>query len=138
MREGWHENTYLILFDEGEVPLASERYGIASMLPGFQILGLRGWDDFIVRDGSGALFTVPTIPCDAKHLTPHHPDAASPTLLSDAQVTGRIKWYVKPIAICGEPSAGPNLAWVTHDKHAQLVRWWNDQLRTHSAKVDKG
>ena len=71
MVEGWQQNDYLILFDEEESSLASIRYGLAQALPGFNIVGLRGWDDFIVRDQDGNTFTVPTVPCDADGLKPY-------------------------------------------------------------------
>ena len=70
MREGWHGENHLILYDESETSAASESYNIAGSLPGFAILGLCGWDDFIVRDLSGAVFTVPTVPLDREHLKP--------------------------------------------------------------------
>ena len=129
MDEGWYEDEYLILFAEDEIPLASERYGVSSALPGFQVVGLRGWDDLIVRDSGGETFTVPAVPLDAKHLEPFSVPAAPVPLAKDSDKAGKIKWYVKPIAFGGDPSVGQNLMWVTHDQHAQLVRWWNDQYR---------
>jgi hypothetical protein len=53
MREGWYGEEYLVLFDASEVSEASVRYDIASSLPGYEVLGLRGWDDLIVRDTAG-------------------------------------------------------------------------------------
>jgi hypothetical protein len=70
MEEGWYNDDYLILFDPAEVPWASDRYGVASALPGFQVIGLRGWDDFLVRDAGGHVFTIPSVPLDAKYLVP--------------------------------------------------------------------
>jgi hypothetical protein len=48
MLEGWHDDDYLILFDESEVAAASDRCEVLRLLPGFKVLGLRSWDDFIV------------------------------------------------------------------------------------------
>ena len=62
MREGWLGDNYRILFDESEIPLVSERYAISNSLPGYQILGLLGWDDFIVRSSAGQAYSVPTVP----------------------------------------------------------------------------
>lgn len=80
MREGWYGDNYLILFDESEVPSASERYAISTSLPGYQVLGLSGWDDFIVRSAAGQTYSVPTVPVDERYLTPFHvPDEPSVT-----------------------------------------------------------
>jgi hypothetical protein len=70
MAEGWWHDTYYILFDEREIESVSERYGVARSLPGFLVVGLRGWDDFIVRDADGSLFELPTVPLDRQHLRP--------------------------------------------------------------------
>jgi hypothetical protein len=40
MREGWHGEDYLVLFDQAEVGPASERYEVLRLLPGFAVLGL--------------------------------------------------------------------------------------------------
>ncbi len=66
MLEGWHGDDYLILFDESEVAAASDRYEVLRLLPGFKVLGLRSWDDFIVRNASGQIYSVPTLPLDAR------------------------------------------------------------------------
>jgi len=138
MREGWLEDDYLILFADEEVADASQRYGIAAMLPGFQIVGLRGWDDFIVRSGSGDLFTVPTVPCDPEHLTSYQAPADSEPLKEDVRFERKVKWYVKPIVFGGDADEGPNLTWVSHDMHSELVRWWNDQYRRVRASQGSG
>jgi hypothetical protein len=129
MREGWHNEDHLILFDEAEVQAVSERYAISGLLPGYRILGLLGWDDFIVQDEVGHTYSVPTVPLDLLHLTPY----ASPLtvqLRDDERVRGKIKWYVTPVAFGGDPNAGNNMSWVSHEQHAQLVRWWNDLYRS--------
>jgi hypothetical protein len=70
MKVGWYGDEYLVLFDASEVAGASLRYDIASSLPGYEVLGLRGWDDLIVADPSGAHFTVPAVPILAMYLEP--------------------------------------------------------------------
>jgi len=65
MIEGWGEDDYLILFEEGEIEVVSTRYDIAKVLPGYRVLGLKGWDDFIVSDKAGNVFTIPTLPLDS-------------------------------------------------------------------------
>ena len=67
MIEGWHGNDYLVLFEE-EAPRMSELYGLGKELPGYAVVGLRGWDDFIVVDEQQRLFTLPTVPIEPKRL----------------------------------------------------------------------
>ena len=130
MREGWHGNDYLILFDEPEVVPASERYELLRLLPGFKALGLLGWDDFIVRNDSGQTYSVPTIPVDTRYLSPLSlPDGGS-ALHPDPRFSGKIKWYVKPIVFGGDARVGENQVWVSHEEHAQLVKFWNEKYRT--------
>ena len=130
MREGWNSDDYLILFDEEEINAASESYSISTLLPGYEIVGLRGWDDFIVRDLNEQFFTVPTVPADAKYLASFQLPESRRELRTEERLLGKIKWYVKPIAFGGEPSQGENLIWVNHEQHAQLVRYWNDAYRS--------
>jgi len=66
MNEGWLGDDYLILFDEAEVAAPSDRYGISQLLPGYQVLGLRGWDDFILRDSARQIYSVPTVPTEPR------------------------------------------------------------------------
>ena len=128
MLEGWHGENYLILYDESETSAASESYNIAGPLPGFAILGLCGWDDFIVRDLSGAAFTVPTVPLDREYLEPFDLPLAGAQLEPDPRFTGKIKWYIQPVVFGGDPSKDENMTWVSHHDHAQVVRWWERQV----------
>jgi hypothetical protein len=130
MREGWHGDDYLILFDESEVVAASERYELLRLLPGFKVLGLLGWDDFIVRNDSGQTYSVPTIPVDTRYLSPLSlPDVRS-ALNPDPRFYGKIKWYLKPIVFGGDAGVGENVVWVSHEEHSQLVKFWNDKYRS--------
>jgi hypothetical protein len=65
MIEGWFGDDYLISFNEAEVGSASDRYSISRFIPGYQVIGLRGWDDLIVRDSVGLAYTVPCVPMDS-------------------------------------------------------------------------
>lgn len=134
MKEGWHNDDYLILFDEQEIALASERYDLAAYLGGFEIVGLRGWDDFILRSAMGRHHLVPTVPLDAQYLSEFALPEASAALEADPRFSGKIKWYVKPIIFGGDPKEGENLSWVSHDQHAQLVQWWNNMYRDIKAQ----
>jgi hypothetical protein len=129
MQEGWHGDEYLILFDASEVPDASARYDIASSLPGYEVIGLRGWDDLIIRDAAGATFTVPTVPVISSELEPFQIPIDVARLAPDARFAGRIKWYTQPMVFGGDPEAEENLTWVDRDQHSQLVRWWNEKYR---------
>jgi hypothetical protein len=129
MREGWHGEDHLILYDESESSASSERYGIAQSFPDLELLGLRGWDDFIVRDPAGVIFTVPTVPLDREFLEPFQLPLDGIRLEPDPRSVGKIKWYVQPIAFGGDPSSDENVTWIGHEDHAQAVRWWNDKSR---------
>jgi hypothetical protein len=134
MKEGWLGNDYLILFDEAEAASASDRYAISQSLSGYHVMGLRGWDDFVVRDSTGQTYSLPTVPTDPRYLTPFPLPESGATLSPDPRFSGRIKWYVKPIVFGGTPSDGANLIWVSHEEHAQLVRWWNDLYRSLNSR----
>jgi len=125
VREGWYDEEYLILFAEAEVPASSESYGIRDALPGFSVIGLRGWDDFIVRDPNGGIFSLPTVPLDAKYLASFDMPTEESILEQDSRFAGKIKWYVTPVVFGGDPAIGENLIWISHERHARLVRWWN-------------
>jgi hypothetical protein len=123
-RGRWAGDEYYILFSASEIQERSDSYGIVDLLPGFQILGLIGCDDFIVQDMDGNTFKLPTVPCIPKYLEPlQMPEAGK--LVTDSRFAGKVKWYAKPIVFGGDPNLGDNLTWITHDSHAASVRWWN-------------
>ena len=124
MKEGRLGDEYLILFAEGETASATERYQLEAWLPGFVLVGIRSWDDLIVRDVGGRTYTIPSVPLDQKHLAPFSLPQ-SPSLDADDRYTGKIKWYVSPLVFGGDPRAKDNINWVNHDQHAALVAWWN-------------
>ena len=130
MREGWYGDDYLILFDESESLSASEHYEITQFLPGYRVIGLRGWDDFILRDSNGATYTVPTLPSITAYLEPYGLPSAGSTLTPDDRFQNKIKWYIKPIVFGGDPRADDNITWLSHEQHAELVRWWGDLYRS--------
>jgi hypothetical protein len=99
------------------------------MLPGYKIAGLLGWDDFLVKDKYGDSIRVPTLPCVSAHLTTFHLPSVVDELIADDQFSGKIKWYVKPLVFGGDAGIGENLIWITHDKHQELVLWWNTRYR---------
>jgi len=128
--EGWHDSDHLILFDETEVATVSDRYALSQFLPGYKVIGLRGWDDFILLDSSGATYCAPTVPAVAGHLSAYVLPPASTTLRPDDRFQGKIKWYVKPIIFGGDPQSQANVIWVSHDQHAELVKYWNGLYRS--------
>lgn len=134
MREGWLGKDYLILFEPPELTQVSENYSFANLLPGYKLVGLRGWDDFIVEDGEGKLFTVPTVPVDRKYLAPVQLPVFK-ELEADRQLEGKIKWYLKPLVFGGDPSTHQNQVWISHNQHSQLVRYWNGVYQSVNAKA---
>ena len=126
MREGWFNNDYWSLCeDQKEAELLTAAYGLAEYLPGFFIIGLKGWDDFILSDSAGQYFLVPTVPLERASLAPFRFPTESLRLESDERFTKKIKWYVKPIRLGGDPSAKDNMAWLSQDEHVQAVKYWN-------------
>ena len=128
MIEGWRGDDYLVLFED-RAPTLEQAYGLFGALSGHRLVGLRGWDDFIVEDGAGAYFTVPTVPLSARYLKPFALSKNQLKLKPDDRLTDRIKWYTTPIVFGGDPNLGANVTWVTLDQHAQLVKWWNQKYQ---------
>jgi hypothetical protein len=134
MLEGWLDDDYIILFEEQSSTL-HEAYALPDFLPDYQLVGLCGWDDFIVKNNHGILFTVPTVPLSTVHLRPLEKDLNPADLVADEGKVGQIKWYTKPVCFGGDPSLGPNLQWVSLELHTQLVKWWNQKYRQLIADV---
>ncbi|MEL7537105.1 MAG: hypothetical protein AAFM91_08635 [Pseudomonadota bacterium] len=128
MDEGWHEDQYLIMFSGDEIEAATNRYNCQKYLPGYEVVGLAGWDDLLVRDSTGETYSVPAVPLVqervAKWSFPCTPDALQP----DEKFTGKIKWYLTPIVFGGDPEASDNLAWLTHEQHGEAMTWWNEKF----------
>ena len=112
-------------FDEAESELLTEGYGVRQFLPGLTVVGILGWDDFILRNQGGQLFRVPTVPLVKRYVESldEVPDPSS--LNQDRRFTGKIKWYTQPIVFGGDPSSEENIIWVDIQKHQELVKWWN-------------
>jgi hypothetical protein len=134
MTEGWFADDYLVLFSQSESDEACVRYGFEELLPGYALLGLRGWDEFIVIGPTGEALSLPTVPLEARSAEPFALPSAF-TLTEDQRYRGRIKWYVKPLVFGGDPQDDANLTWVNHEQHAQLVRWWNHEYKVLMAKA---
>lgn len=126
MKEGWHNEDYFILFEsQAEAMDASTLYGLSDYLPDHYIIGLRGWDDFIVSDIQSNFFIVPTVPLSQDERQPFTFSSESLILEADAKLSGKIKWYVKPLVFGGSAIEEGNIIWITQKEHAELVRWWN-------------
>jgi hypothetical protein len=128
MNEGWIGDDYLVLFDEAEMAQATARYQVGTQLPGHSVIGLRGWDDLIVRDAAGGTHLIPSVPLDLQHMTQYAVPGQS-ALKQDGRFTGKIKWYFQPVVFGGDSNAGTNVTWVTHEQHGELVAWWNAKYR---------
>ena len=94
MNEGWLDEEYLILFNASEIESTTLRYGLPRFLPGYEVVGLRGWDDLILRDSAGQTYTVPSVPIDTKYLEPYSIPEGNPD--PEELLSGKIKWYVQP------------------------------------------
>jgi hypothetical protein len=105
-----------------------ERYAMSALLPGIEYW-VCGWDDFIVQDVAGRSYSIPTVPLDFQYLSPFN-IPPNVNLVKAERCEGKVKWYVKPIGFGGDPKAEDNITWVSHEQHAQLVRWWNNLHRS--------
>lgn len=130
MNEGWHNDDYLIVFDPAEVSRLNDAYGIGEYLKGYAAVGLRSWDDFILVDEQKQFFTAPTAPLVLEYLAPFRFPEDLRGLQPDKRYAGKVKWYVTPVVFGGDPSAKENMAWISVEEHAPLVRWWNETYRS--------
>ncbi len=136
MREGWLGDEYIVLFSDDESSAFADACDLGTTLPGFAALGLRGWHDLIGRDETGQTFTIPSVPLDRKYIAAFDlPDASR--LKADERFVGKVRWLVKPLVFGGSPDAESNIAWVTHQQHVELVRWWNEQYRVAKASTTR-
>ena len=134
MTEGWSGEDYLILFSEAEQASAEARYSFSGLMPSFKLIGLRGWDDFIVKDIPGHIYCIPAVPVDLQYLAPYAATKLEAGLVPDPRFTGKIRWYVKPVAFASDADLGSNITWVEHGLHGQLVKWWNDLYLSQGRK----
>jgi hypothetical protein len=134
MDEGWLGNDYLILFAASELRGASERYTISDWLPGYEVVGLRGWDDLILRDAGFRTYSIPAVPLDLKYLEPFALPECGTTLEYNQRFAGKIKWYVHPLVFGGEVTE-ENTTWVDHPTHGGLVGFWNKMYRSIKPQV---
>ncbi|MHB0972173.1 MAG: hypothetical protein ACYC7A_22030 [Thermoanaerobaculia bacterium] len=128
MIEGWFNDMYFVLFNSAESSDLTVRYGVERWLPGYVVVGLAGWDNFIVRDLTGHYFIVPTLPLDSEYLSPTADPPGHEQLARDSEARGKIRWYVEPLVFGGEPT-DQNVSWVDLLTHVDLVRWWNQKYR---------
>ncbi|OWT71480.1 MULTISPECIES: hypothetical protein [unclassified Achromobacter] len=132
MKEGWNGDEYVVLYSPDEANTFARICELNTALPGFALLGLSGWQDFIVSDSAGMTFTIPSVPIDDAYLSPI--DKPLPNqLTSDERLSGKVKWLIKPLLFGGDPRADDNFAWITHQQYAELVHFWNDQYRQAKA-----
>ncbi len=128
MLQGWHNDDYLILFaDLAEAETMTGRYQLPASLLSYTILGLKNWDDFIVRDAKGDHFTLPSVPLDVAYIRPLNFKFDLSKILPDPRLADKIKWHIQPLIFSGSPSAQENRAWITLDQHVEAVKWWNDK-----------
>jgi hypothetical protein len=126
MKEGWfNDNYWAICETPQEAKDITVLYGLTDYLPGYSIVGMKGWDDFILADWESQYHIIPVLPLDRKYLKPFHFPAQTFRLEKDERFTRKIKWYVQPTVFGGDPSSEGNILWLSLDEHAKAVKWWN-------------
>lgn len=99
------------------------------------MIGLRNWDDLLVRARDGAVFAVPSVPLLPEYLEPASLPGSGEQLCVDARLVDQIRWHVTSIVFGGSGGDEQNIVWVTPLQHAQLVAWWNDRYRGASTAL---
>lgn len=134
MVTGWHGDEHLILFEEPlEAIEMTRRYGVDDRIPEHTLIGLRGWDDFILMSPDQRQKIAPTVPLTVDGMAEWEIPNDLSSLEPDPKTAGKIKWYVTPLVFGGSPTDEANITWVTIDQHVDLVRWWNnkyDEIRS--------
>jgi len=126
MNEGWQNDDHLIVLTEDESAIAMTAYNFDGSIPGYPVIGLKGWDEFIVIGPSSDAHVVPTVLLDAYQAAPYAlPQEIS--LQSDSRFAGKIKWHLKPLVVGGSALDETNVAWISHAQRAEVDRWWNEQ-----------
>jgi hypothetical protein len=75
-----------------QIAAAADRYAVSRLLPSYEVIGLGGWDDLIVRDTDSRTFSVPAVPLVSKYLEPFSPPTEAEQLESDSRFAVKIKW----------------------------------------------
>jgi hypothetical protein len=104
--QGWFGDDYLILFTDSESSLAADSYGISQVFPGFKVIGLRGWDDFILQDAKGSTYSVPTVPAIPMHLLPYALPVAGSTLVPDDRYHNKNQMVRQASGVRGRSAVG--------------------------------
>ena len=73
-------------------------------------------------------YSVPTVPLIGRRVEPFTLPGPEVRLQPDPRFMGKIKWYLQPLVFGGDPEAGPNLVWIRHEQHAQLVKMVEQQM----------
>lgn len=102
---------------------------MAKYLPGFEVVGIVGWDDLIVRDSDRNTYRVPSVPMHKKYLEPYSVPPNASDVENDDRFAGRVKWYVQPLVFGGSPSDDENMTWINLDQHPEVVVWWNEKYQ---------
>ena len=136
MKDGWFNDEYFALYEsQEEATNATARYQVSEYLPGFFVVGLKFWDDFILCNTDGRYYTVPTVPLSREEVQAYAFPSESLKLRTDPKFAGKIKWYVQPLVFGGSASAAENLAWISHDQHVEAVVYWNKLFRDLRGKT---
>lgn len=128
MISGWHNNEYLILFEEQiEANAMTERYGVSERIPDHTLIGIRGWNDFILMSPEGSLMVAPTVPLRKEELERWDFKIDLSKIKSETEIGDKIKWLVTPLVFGGSPTDNENISWISIDQHIELVNWWNSK-----------
>lgn len=134
--EGWFSDDYVVIFDKSKISDFSQQYKVQKYLPGFEVMGLVGWDDLIVQNSNGDVFRVPSVPMLSEHLQSYSPPKEPVDVETDERFVGKIKWYVQPLVFGGSPTDDDNMVWLSLAQHAEVVVWWNNKYQEASPSTE--
>ncbi|KJZ51346.1 MULTISPECIES: hypothetical protein [Pseudomonas fluorescens group] len=55
-------------------------------------------------------------------------------VLTQDESLAAMKAYREAVGLRGDPTDKTNVAWITHEQHAELVVWWNEQYKRAGAQ----
>lgn len=135
--EGWFDEQYFILFSPDEYEKAGSLYRLSEEIGPALVVGMRGWDDLLIRGADGESFSVPMLPM-SQSLIARCSISGHEDLEPDPGVEGRYRWYVKPLLFGGDPACSSNITWVDQKQHRDLVLWWNQKYLELRGETDVG
>ena len=133
MIEGWHDkDDYVILYEEQlEAPAdGGSLWDCGALSPGFHTSGIKLAGTTSYYETLPGNYAAPRSCWSVReYLQPLGFQLDPSRIQSDARFTNRIKWYITPLVLGGDPSSEKNMTWLSLEQHVEAVKWWNETYR---------